>query len=89
MKKIFAGLMIGAAALAATACTPTQQGAAIGGGSGALIGAAVSDGGLGGTLAGAAIGTAAGAVIGRATEGNNQCYYRDRYGREYKADCPR
>ena len=36
MKKIFAGIVIGVASLAATACTPTQEGAAIGAGTGAL-----------------------------------------------------
>ena len=89
MKKIFVGLLIGASALAATACTPTQKGATIGGGTGAAIGALIDDGGVGGTLAGAAIGTAAGALIGRSTENNNKCYYRDRYGREYVDQCPR
>ena len=88
MKKIFAGVLIGAMSLAATACTPTQEGAAIGAGTGALIGTAIDDGGLGGALVGAAVGTAAGALVGRAAEGNNKCYYRDRYGREYVDSCP-
>ncbi|AJY45755.1 YMGG-like glycine zipper-containing protein [Martelella endophytica] len=88
MKKILAGFLIGVSALAATACTPTQEGAAIGAGTGALVGTAIDGGGLGGALVGAAVGTAAGALIGRAAEGNNKCYYRDRYGREYTDTCP-
>ncbi|WP_176083604.1 glycine zipper family protein [Martelella sp. HB161492] len=88
MKRVIAGLLVGAAAIAASACSPTQEGAAIGAGSGALVGMAVSDGSVGGTLAGAALGTAAGALIGNAVGSNNQCYYRDRYGRQYKDACP-
>jgi len=30
-----------------------------------------------------------GALIGRASEGSNQCVYRDEYGRRYTAACPR
>ena len=37
MKKFFAGIVIGVASLAATACTPTQEGAAIGAGSAAAL----------------------------------------------------
>ena len=48
MKKFFAGIVIGVASLAATACTPTQEGAAIGAGTGALVGTAIDGGGLGG-----------------------------------------
>jgi len=70
------------------ACTPTERGATIGAASGGAIGAAVS-GDAEGALAGAAIGGIAGALIGKASEGNNQCRYRDRYGRVYTASCPR
>lgn len=89
MKKIFAGIVVGVASLAATACTPTQEGAAIGAGTGALIGTAIDGGGLGGALVGGAIGAGAGALVGRAVENQpGKCYYRDRYGREYTDDCP-
>ncbi|TCT42086.1 glycine zipper 2TM domain-containing protein [Martelella mediterranea] len=87
MKKIFAGLIIGVSALAATACTPTQEGAAIGAGTGAA-GALLLGGNAGETLAATAVGAAAGALIGRTQEGSNKCYYRDRYGREYVDSCP-
>ena len=82
-KAIFAVLCIAPLA----ACTPTEQGAAVGAASGGAIGAAVS-GNAEGALAGAAIGGAAGALIGRASEGSTQCRYRDSYGRVYVARCP-
>ena len=85
MKVLIAMVLV----LAAVAgCTPTEQGATIGAASGAVIGGAVS-GKAGGALAGAAIGGVAGALIGHASEGNDRCYYRDRYGRRYVASCPR
>jgi hypothetical protein len=60
-----------AAGVAVSACeTPQQQNALVGGalgaGTGALIGSAVSGGSAGGALAGAAIGAGSGAVIGAA-----------------------
>jgi hypothetical protein len=60
-----------AAALGVSACqTPQQQNALVGGalgaGTGALIGSAVSGGSAGGALAGAAIGAGSGALIGSA-----------------------
>jgi len=59
----------------------------IGAGTGAAVGA-IATGSVGGALAGAAIGGIAGAVIGRVSEGSNQCYYRDQYGRRYTDSCP-
>lgn len=84
MKTILAMLLVAATIVG---CTPTEKGATIGAASGAVIGTAVG-GDIGGALAGAAIGGIAGAVIGKASEGSNQCYYRDRYGRRYTARCP-
>jgi len=60
-----------AAALGVSACeTPQQQnalfGGALGAGTGALIGSAVSGGSAGGALAGAAIGGGSGALLGSA-----------------------
>ncbi len=60
-----------AAAVSVSACeTPQQQnalfGGALGGGTGALIGSAVSGGSPGGALAGAAIGAGTGALLGAA-----------------------
>jgi len=70
------------------ACTPTQQGATIGGAGGAAIGAAVAGNSLEGAVIGGAAGAIAGALIGRASEGSNQCVYSDQYGRRYSAACP-
>ncbi|WP_173931009.1 YMGG-like glycine zipper-containing protein [Chelativorans sp. Marseille-P2723] len=75
--------------IALAACTPTQQGAAIGGVGGAAIGAAVAGDELEGAVIGGAAGAIAGALIGRAAEGSGQCVYRDQYGRQYTAACPR
>lgn len=83
MKIIIAMLMV-LAALAA--CTPTEQGAALGAATGGIIGG-VATGKVGGAAVGAAIGGVAGALIGHASE-RGQCYYRDRYGRRYTARCP-
>jgi len=81
-------ILIAMTATAAVAgCTPTEQGAVIGGTTGALIGGAVSND-VGGAIVGGAIGATAGALIGRASE-RGRCFYRDRYGHRYVARCPR
>jgi uncharacterized protein YcfJ len=71
MTRILAFSLALAAAISVSACqTPQQQNALVGGalgaGTGALIGSAVSGGGAGGALAGAAIGAGTGALIGSA-----------------------
>jgi hypothetical protein len=71
MTRILALSLALAAAVAVSACqTPQQQNALVGGalgaGTGALIGSAVSHGSAGGALAGAAIGAGTGALIGSA-----------------------
>jgi hypothetical protein len=71
MKKVLALSLAFAAAVSVSACeTPQQQnalmGGALGAGTGALIGSAVSGGSAGGALAGAAIGAGSGALIGSA-----------------------
>src|SRR5580692_11572690 len=71
MKRILALSAAVAVALSVSACeTPQQQnalmGGALGAGTGALIGSAVSGGSAGGALAGAAIGAGSGALIGSA-----------------------
>jgi uncharacterized protein YcfJ len=77
--------------LAVAACNPdstaqrTVGGAAIGAGSGAVIGG-IASGGRGAAV-GAMAGGVAGALIGRASTPSN-CIYRDRYGREFEARCP-
>src|SRR3984957_1652271 len=72
MKRILALSLAFAAAVTVSACeTPQQQNALVGGalgaGTGALIGSAVSGGSAGGALAGAAIGAGSGALIGSAS----------------------
>jgi len=85
MKRALVFVMIG---LSIASCTPTEQGAGIGGASGALIGAAAT-GNVRGAAVGGAIGAVTGALIGSVAEQPGQCYYRDRYGRRYVDDCPR
>ena len=70
-KKMIALALAFATAVSLSACqTPQQQNAVVGGalgaGTGALVGSAVSGGSAGGTLAGAAIGAGTGALIGSA-----------------------
>lgn len=87
MKKALLGLaLLGAV----SGCTATEQGAAIGGGGGALVGAVVASPGreAEGALVGGAIGAVTGALIGQSSERRGYCEYRDRYGRVYVDDCP-
>lgn len=88
MKKLVLGIVL---LMPLAACTNTERGAAIGAGSGALIGAAVaSPGNTGeGALVGGALGAVAGALIGQSTERPGYCEYRDRRGRRYIERCPR
>src|SRR5579871_1487800 len=85
MKKILALLLALGAAMSVCACeTPQQQNALVGGalgaGTGALIGSAVSGGSAGGALAGAAIGAGSGAVIGAAATPQPSYYGGPGYG---------
>ena len=71
MRKLLALSTALAVAVSVAACqTPQQQNALVGGalgaGTGALIGSAVTHGSAGGALAGAAIGAGSGAMIGAA-----------------------
>ena len=70
-QKMIAHALALATAMSVSACqTPQQQNAVVGGalgaGTGALVGSAVSGGSAGGALAGAAIGAGTGALIGSA-----------------------
>lgn len=67
-------------------CTATERGTAIGAGTGAIIGGAVTNK-WGGAAVGAVAGGLAGALIGRSTERRGYCVYQDRYGRRYEAQC--
>ena len=71
MKKILSLTLVAGMALAAAGCnTPQGQnavgGAVIGGGAGALLGAAVSNGKPGATIVGGVLGAATGAMVGSA-----------------------
>ncbi len=83
MKKIFA-----AAAMVAmlASCTSTERGTAIGAGTGAVIGGAVTNS-WGGAAVGAVAGGLVGAAIGESQKNPGYCVYRDRYGRTYEARC--
>lgn len=67
-------------------CTQTEKGAAIGAGTGAIIGGVVSDS-WGGAAIGALAGGTIGALIGNSRDRAGYCIYRDRYGRRFEARC--
>ncbi|HEY1783486.1 MAG TPA: hypothetical protein VGG79_24215 [Roseiarcus sp.] len=90
MKRISAIALALAAALSVSACeTPQQQtgtlaGGAIGAGTGALIGSAVSGGSAGGAIAGGIIGAGTGALVGNAaTAPRGNCA---RWGYDYNGN---
>jgi hypothetical protein len=64
----------------------TVGGAAIGAGTGALIGAAATGTGTG-ALVGGLIGAGTGAIIGAETT-PRACWAKDRYGNQYRVQCP-
>ncbi|KFC66335.1 glycine zipper domain-containing protein [Devosia neptuniae] len=85
-------LIIAAAALSLAACTPTQQGAAVGAGAGAIVGAATTGSVLGtvvGAGVGGVVGAAAGNMIGRVEGSGNRCVYERPNGTRYVDSCPR
>lgn len=86
MKRAYLLLVLGT--LAVAGCTPTERGAGIGAASGAVIGGAVT-GNVRGAAVGAAIGGVTGALIGNVAGQPGRCYFRDRHGRRYIAECPR
>jgi outer membrane lipoprotein SlyB len=71
-----------------SACTPGEQGAAIGAVGGALVGSALSSDSDRGTgaIVGAGLGAIAGGLIGQANS-PGQCYYHDGNGGRYIAPC--
>ncbi len=88
MRKIIITL---AAVLSLSACTSTQQGAAVGAVTGGVIGGAASGNVVGagiGAAAGAGIGAVAGELLGRNANNPDQCYYRTPQGRTIIDDCP-
>jgi outer membrane lipoprotein SlyB len=82
-------LLVAALPFALSACTPTEQNAALGALGGAAVGAAVSSDKdrEKGALVGAVVGAAAATLLGPAPT-SGQCRYRDQYGNEYIAACP-
>ena len=70
-KMLILSLALAAAASVSACQTPQQQNALVGGalgaGTGAIVGSAISHGSAGGALAGAAIGAGSGALIGAAS----------------------
>jgi hypothetical protein len=94
MTRIMALSLAMAAAVLVSACeTPQQQNALVGGalgaGTGALIGSAVSGGSAGGALAGAAIGAGSGALIGSAATPQPSYYGGPSPGGYYGGPPPR
>lgn len=84
-------LIIAATCLSLTACTTTQQGAAVGAGAGAIVGAATTGSVLGtavGAGVGAVVGGAAGNVLGRVNGSDNICIYQRADGSRYRDTCP-
>jgi len=80
MRKILALMLALGAAVSVSACqTPQQQtgtlaGGAIGAGTGALVGSALSHGSAGGAIAGGVIGAGTGALVGNAvTQPSRRC----------------
>ena len=84
MKKVVALTLALTSAVALAGCnTPGERaagGAVIGGATGALVGAAVSGGRPGATLAGAAIGATGGALVGASTAPACRRWGYDYYG---------
>ncbi|MFE3836337.1 YMGG-like glycine zipper-containing protein [Pseudogemmobacter sonorensis] len=81
-------VLFAAAALGLSACTQTEQNAAIGALGGAAVGAAVSSDSdrTKGAMLGAVVGTVAGTMVGQ-TNTRGQCYYADGRGGTYIASC--
>jgi uncharacterized membrane protein len=67
-------------------CTPTERGASIGAGSGAIIGGLATNS-VGGAAVGAVGGGVIGALIGQSQERRGYCIYRGRNGHRYEARC--
>jgi outer membrane lipoprotein SlyB len=86
--KTYFGALVTASALALAACTPTEQGAAMGAVGGALVGSAVSGDGDRdkGAVIGGVLGAMAGAMIAESNQ-PGQCWYSDGRGGRYLDRC--
>ena len=80
-------LLIGTALLTLSACTTTQQSAAVGATAGAIVGG-VTTNTVGGAAVGAAVGAVAGVLVARVAGSDDMCYYRDASGDLYRDFCP-
>lgn len=87
MKKAFVIGLALTSLLAVSACTRTQETAAIGAGAGAVIGG-VTTNSVQGAVVGGIVGGVAGALVGQVAGEPNQCYYRASDGTLYKDACP-
>ena len=91
MKKFLSLTLVASMALGAAGCnTPQGQnavgGALIGGGAGALLGAAVSNGRPGATVVGGVLGAATGAMVGSAMTPQQQQRQCARVGYDYNGN---
>ncbi len=87
MKKAFVISVALTSLLGVSACTRTQETAAIGAGAGAVIGG-VTTGTVEGAVVGGVVGGVAGALVGQVAGEPNMCYYRASDGTLYKDACP-
>lgn len=87
MKHVAAIFFVLAGAFALSACSATERGAAIGAGSGAVIGGLAS-GTVTGAAIGAGVGGVTGALLGRYADSDTRCVYEYPNGDRYIADCP-
>lgn len=87
MKKLFVVPVAVASLFAVSACTQTQQNAAVGAAAGGVIGG-VATGSVEGAAIGAGVGAVAGVLVGQVAGQPDQCYYRDDSGELFIDDCP-
>jgi len=87
MKKFFVVPVAVLSLLGATACTQTQQNAALGAAAGGVIGG-VATGSVQGAAIGAGVGAVAGVLVGQVAGQPEQCYYRNSAGELFIDACP-
>lgn len=89
MKKLVLNIaLVAGVAGPLAACTQTEQNVAAGTIAGAAIGQAVGRD-TGSTVAGAVAGGAIGLLLSDKRDSRGLCLYRDRQGREFRAECPK
>lgn len=87
MRKLAAIFVVMAGALALAGCSATERGAAIGAGTGAVVGGLAS-GTVTGAAIGAGVGGISGALIGRVADSQTRCVYEYPNGDRFIDDCP-